>query len=90
MSCSTCDGYEFVPNPADPDGVLIDCPDCRCADQQPLLRCPVHSRRVQLDGTCLSCAREAERATAAIVARVAHGTTEHAIPSEDVAAVAAA
>lgn len=66
MACSTCDGYEFV---KDADGANIDCPDCRAIDRRPLAWCPVHSNRVQLDGSCLPCAREAARATAAIVAR---------------------
>lgn len=72
MACSTCDGYEFVPG--DDDGKLVACPDCRAIDQRPLAWCPAHSKRVQLDGSCLSCAREAARATAAILARTVHGT----------------
>jgi hypothetical protein len=72
MACSTCDDYEFVPNPDDPDGMNIDCPDCRAVDERPLAWCPVHSRRVSLDGKCLYCAREAARATAAVVARTVH------------------
>lgn len=59
MACSTCDDYEFVPDPADPDGVLVDCPDCRAIDPRPKRWCPVHSTRVQLDGTCLRCRGEA-------------------------------
>lgn len=59
MACSTCDGYEFVPDPDDPDGEKIDCPDCRAVDPRPKVWCPVHSTRVQLDGTCLRCRNEA-------------------------------
>jgi hypothetical protein len=80
VSCSTCDGYEFVPNPEDPDGLLVDCPDCRARDGRSYSWCPVHSKRVRLDGTCPSCVREAERATRAILAR----------HSEDLAAAIAA
>lgn len=69
VACPTCDGYEFVPNPADPDGLLIDCPDCRAKDTRPLKWCPVHSTRVRLDGRCAKCLREAEDATRAIEAR---------------------
>lgn len=56
MACSTCDGYEFVP---DADGMMVDCPDCRAIDPRPLRWCPVHSSRVELDGTCLRCRGEA-------------------------------
>ena len=59
--CSTCDGYEFVPNPDDPDGEKLDCPDCRAIDARPLRWCPVHSTRVEMDGTCLRCRGEAMR-----------------------------
>lgn len=61
MACSTCDGYEFVPNPDDPDGLKLDCPDCRAIDPRPLQWCPVHSTRVQLDGSCARCKGEALR-----------------------------
>ena len=72
MSCSTCDGYEFVPNEADPEGAYVDCPDCRAVDDRPLTWCPVHSRRVALDGSCVRCAAEAAAATAKILGRVLH------------------
>jgi len=72
MACSTCDGYEFVP--WGPDGTNLDCPDCRAVDERPLAWCPVHSKRVELDGTCLHCAREAARVTAAALARTVHDT----------------
>ena len=62
MSCSTCDGYEFVPNPDDPDGLLIDCPDCRAVDKRPRVWCPVHSTRVGEDWLCPVCVREAAKA----------------------------
>lgn len=58
MACSTCDGYEFVPGV---DGMLTDCPDCRAVDPRPLRWCPVHSTRVQIDGTCARCRGEALR-----------------------------
>ena len=61
MACSTCDGYEFVPDPADPSGEKIDCPDCRAIDPRPKQWCPVHSTRVQLDGSCMRCRGEALR-----------------------------
>lgn len=56
MVCPTCDGYEFVP---DGRGMLEDCPDCRAIDPRPLRWCPVHSTRVQIDGSCLRCRNEA-------------------------------
>lgn len=58
MACSTCDGYEFVPGT---DGMLDDCPDCRAIDPRPLVWCPVHSTRVQMDGSCGRCKGEALR-----------------------------
>lgn len=61
MACSTCDGYEFVPNPDNLEGLLIDCPDCRGIDPRPLRWCPVHSTRVQFDGSCARCKGEALR-----------------------------
>jgi hypothetical protein len=67
MACSTCDGYEFVPG-ENGDG-NVDCPDCRAVDQRPLQWCPVHSHRIELDGLCRACAREAARATLAILTR---------------------
>ena len=73
MACSTCDGYEFVPNADGHDGALVDCPDCRAVDRRPLVWCPVHSTRVDLDGSCRSCVREAARATAGILARATRG-----------------
>lgn len=69
MACSTCDGYEFVPNPEDPAGEKLDCPDCRLVDERPKVWCPVHSVRVELDGSCRRCAAEAARAVAAIIGR---------------------
>ena len=71
MACSTCDGYEFVPDPADPVGEKIDCPDCRAIDLRPRVWCPVHSRRVEIDGTCLRCRGEAMSAITFIEAQAA-------------------
>lgn len=68
-ACSTCDGYEFVPDPEDPDGAKIDCPDCRAIDARPLVWCPQHSIRVELDGTCRKCRVEAANAEEIILAR---------------------
>jgi hypothetical protein len=62
MACSTCDGYEFVPNPDNPDGMLVDCPDCRAIDPRPLKWCPVHSKRLGTDLCCRLCLEEAARA----------------------------
>jgi len=62
MACSTCDDYEFVPNPADPTGEKLDCPDCRAIDERPLAWCPFHSVRVELDGRCRKCIVEASNA----------------------------
>lgn len=69
MNCLTCDGYEFVPNPSDLDGLLIDCPDCRAVDERPLVWCPVHSTRVDMEGLCAKCVREAKEAVRLIEAR---------------------
>ena len=69
MACSTCDGYEFVPNPDDPDGLKIDCPDCRAIDTRPKVWCPQHSTRVELDGTCRKCRVEAANAEDILLAR---------------------
>jgi len=68
MACSTCDDYEFVADPADPDGVKIDCPDCRAVDERPLVWCPTHSVRVELDGRCRKCCLEATNAEMVILA----------------------
>lgn len=69
MACSTCDGYEFVPDPADPDGAKMDCPDCRAIDARPKIWCPVHSHRVELDGTCRKCRVEAANAEEILLVR---------------------
>lgn len=69
MACSTCDGYEFVPDPTDPEGAKLDCPDCRAIDERPLVWCPIHSDRVQLDGSCRKCRVEAANAEDAITLR---------------------
>lgn len=53
LDCSTCDGYEFIPDAA---GVLVDCPDCRRGVA--VIRCPQHGRRL-VGGRCPSCSREA-------------------------------
>ena len=71
MACSTCDGYEFVPDPDNPGGEKMDCPDCRAIDPRPLVWCPVHSRRVEMDGSCLRCRGEAMSALGIIEARAA-------------------
>lgn len=71
FGCSTCDGYEFIPNPDDPTGEKLDCPDCRAIDARPKRWCPVHSRRVEIDGTCLRCRGEALGAITLIEARAA-------------------
>ena len=68
MSCSTCDGYEFVPDPDDPVGEKIDCPDCRAIDQRPRVWCPTHSTRVEMDGRCRKCCVEAANAEEIILA----------------------
>jgi len=69
MCCSTCDGYEFVPNPEDPEGEKLDCPDCRAIDERPLVWCPTHSIRVELDGRCRKCCLEATNAEEILFAR---------------------
>lgn len=67
MACSTCDGYEFVPNPADPALPHLDCPDCRAIDARPRVWCPVHSVRVEEDGSCRRCTVEAAQGIARIL-----------------------
>jgi hypothetical protein len=69
LSCSTCDGYEFVPNPDDPDGEKLDCPDCRAIDPRPLVWCPTHSTHVEIDGRCRKCRLEAANAEEVLLAR---------------------
>lgn len=69
MACSTCDGYEFVPDPDDPAGEKIDCPDCRAIDARPKVWCPTHSTRVEFDGTCRKCRVEAANAEEILLAR---------------------
>lgn len=69
LGCSTCDGYEFVPNPDDPDGEKLDCPDCRAIDARPLVWCPQHSIRVELDGRCRKCCVEAANAEEILLAK---------------------
>ena len=59
MTCSTCDGYEFVPGD---DDLLVSCPDC-----PPKVRCVVHGRIVSGDGTCCDCRREVRRALPLVV-----------------------
>jgi hypothetical protein len=54
VTCSTCDGYELVPNPADGGATLIACPDCPSK-----VRCPVHGRIVYAGERCRDCHGEA-------------------------------
>jgi hypothetical protein len=59
MTCSTCDGYEFVPNP-DGSDTIVACMDCPAK-----VRCIVHGRIV--GGKCSCCAREARKAVPLVV-----------------------
>lgn len=56
VTCSTCDGYELVPDPAG-GALLVSCPDCPRK-----LRCPVHGRIVYAGETCSRCRAEARTA----------------------------
>lgn len=80
MACSTCDGYEFVPNPENAAGQLVDCPDCRAprfiAMAAPLVAswapdgvCPVHQVGVDERLRCPSCLQEAARGIAYLNSR---------------------
>lgn len=69
IPCSTCDGYQLVP---DDLGELHDCPDCHATTTV----CPVHGETVaisggKLAGQCWGCAREAAEAIKELERRVA-------------------
>lgn len=71
MSCSTCDGYQWVPGA---DGYNVRCPDC-------LEHCRAHLSESVVNGRCGACLteasvasellHEARRAAAELAARAA-------------------
>lgn len=73
MACSTCDGYEFVPDPDDPNGPKVDCPDCRAGVT--VVRCPVHGVRL-VDGRCRCCTANARVGTEKLLARARAAAAE--------------
>jgi hypothetical protein len=55
LTCSSCDDYQLIPNPAD-GGMLMRCPDCI---SRTAVRCPLHGRSLR-DGKCRDCSYEAQ------------------------------
>jgi len=60
LTCSTCDGYEFV------DGDVVDGPKVRCPDCPPKERCIVHDL-ILTARRCPRCSREARNAVPLVV-----------------------
>jgi hypothetical protein len=61
VTCSTCDGYEFVDGPI-VGGLKVSCPDC-----PPKVRCVVHGLILTIGNTCPACTREARKAMPLVV-----------------------